>query len=324
MPRPDDPDRRLVLTGSMLAATATELGAPAVAQVLAQAPQVTQILADYLVRAKFEDLPAAVRKEAARSFLNWVGVTIGGSRQGAVTSAVAALSPFSGKSQANLLGRSEKLDILHAALINGISSHVLDYDDTHLKTIIHPAGPVASALLALGQDRPLSGAQFLHALVLGIETECRIGNAVFPSHYDMGWHITGTCGVFGAAAACGKVLVGLKVQFGSMTKSFHAGRAAQNGPRQRCWRRRTSLPTMRRWKARTAGPRRWRGNATGARSPKAWAAAMRPRSTPTSPLPAESSPIPRSMPPSSCVPRTSCARRTLPRSSCGPIRWCCP
>jgi 2-methylcitrate dehydratase PrpD len=204
-------------------------------------------LADYLVRAKLEDLPASVRKETVRSFLNWVGVTIGGSRQGAVTSAVAALSPFSGKPQANLLGRNERLDILHAALINGISSHVLDYDDTHLKTIIHPAGPVASALLALGQSRPLSGAQFLHAMVLGIETECRIGNAVFPSHYDMGWHITGTCGVFGAAAACGKVLglsrqqmiwalglaasqpVGLKVQFGSMTKSFHAGRAAQNG-----------------------------------------------------------------------------------------------
>jgi 2-methylcitrate dehydratase PrpD len=132
-------------------------------------------------------------------------------------------------------------------LINGISSHVLDFDDTHLKTIIHPAGPVASGLLALSQHQPVSGAELLHALVLGMECECRIGNAVYPSHYDMGWHITGTCGAFGSAAACGKLLhlderqminalgiaasqpVGLKIQFGSMTKSFHPGRAAQNG-----------------------------------------------------------------------------------------------
>ena len=239
--------KRDLLVGGAVAAAGVELGAPAIAQIMAQAPEVTRVLADYLVAAKPEDLPPRVRKEAARSFLNWVGVTIGGSRQEAVASAVAALSPFSGKPQANLLGRGEKLDILHAALINGISSHVLDYDDTHLKTIIHPAGPVVSALLALGQHRPLTGTDFLNALVLGIETECRIGNAVYPSHYDMGWHITGTCGVFGAAAACGKVLglsqkqmvwalgiaasqpVGLKIQFGCMTKSFHAGRAAQNG-----------------------------------------------------------------------------------------------
>jgi 2-methylcitrate dehydratase PrpD len=145
------------------------------------------------------------------------------------------------------MGRREKFDILNAALINGISSHIFDYDDTHLKTIIHPAGPVASAILALAQHRPVSGREFLNALVLGVETECRIGNAVYPSHYDLGWHITGTCGPFGGAAAAGKLLglneqqmtwalglaasqpVGLKVQFGSMTKSFHAGRAAENG-----------------------------------------------------------------------------------------------
>src|SRR6202012_5583691 len=145
------------------------------------------------------------------------------------------------------MGRSEKLDILNAALVNGISSHIFDYDDTHLKTIIHPAGPVASAILALAQHRPVSGRDFLAAQTLGIEAECRIGNAVYPSHYDLGWHITGSCGVFGSAVACGRLLglneqqmvwavgiaasqpVGLKVQFGSMTKSFHPGRAAQNG-----------------------------------------------------------------------------------------------
>ena len=179
--------------------------------------------------------------------LNYVGVAVGGSRHETVTRALAALTPFSGKPEAAILGRREKLDILNASLVNGISSHIFDYDDTHLKTIIHPAGPVVSAALALAQHRKVSGADFLHAMLLGIETECRIGNAVWPSHYEMGWHITGSCGVFGSAAACGKLLglneqqmiwalgiaasqpVGLKVQFGSMTKSFHPGRAAQNG-----------------------------------------------------------------------------------------------
>jgi 2-methylcitrate dehydratase PrpD len=232
-------NRRAVLASGALA--------PIVAEAVAAPAPVTKILADYIVGARVKDLPAAVRKQAARSFLNWVGVTVGGSREDAVTAAIAALSPFAGKPQANLLGRAERLDICNAALINGISSHIFDFDDTHLNTIIHPAGPVASAILALAQHRAVRGADFVNALVLGIETECRIGNAVFPSHYDMGWHITGSCGVFGAAAACGKLLgltaqqmvwalgiaasqpVGLKVQFGSMTKSFHAGRAAQNG-----------------------------------------------------------------------------------------------
>ena len=233
-------NRRDLLASGALAPIASEAGAAA-------PPAVTRILAEYIVGARFEDLPAAVRKQALRSFLNWVGVTVGGSREDAVTQTIAALAPFAGKPEANLLGRSERLDICNAALINGISSHIFDYDDTHLKTIIHPAGPVASAILALAQHRKVRGADFLNALVLGIETECRIGNAVFPSHYDMGWHITGSCGVFGAAAASGKLLglspkqmvwalgiaasqpVGLKVQFGSMTKSFHAGRAAENG-----------------------------------------------------------------------------------------------
>ncbi len=74
---------------------------------------------------------------------------------------------------------------------------MLDFDDTHLRTIIHPAGPVVSAILALADYRPGSGDDFLNAMVLGIETECRIGNAVYPAHYDAGWHITGTAGVFG-------------------------------------------------------------------------------------------------------------------------------
>ena len=208
---------------------------------------VTGVLARYIISTKAEDLPAAVRKEARRTLLNWVGCAIGGSQHETASIAISALAPFSGPAQASILGRRERLDILNTALVNGISSHIFDYDDTHLKTIIHPAGPVASAILAYSEYQRVSGADFLNALVIGVETECRIGNAVYPAHYDIGWHITGTAGVFGAAASMSRLLnlteqqtrwaigmaatqpVGLREMFGSMTKSFHPGRAAQNG-----------------------------------------------------------------------------------------------
>lgn len=208
---------------------------------------VTRTLARYVVEARYEDLPEAVRKEAVRTLVNWVGVSVGGSRHPTIDIAVAALAPFSGPPQAGILGRRERFDAMNAAFINGVSSHIFDYDDTHLKTIIHPAGPVASAIVALSEYRPVAGKDFLNALVLGVETECRIGNAVYPDHYDRGWHITGTAGVFGSAVAIGKLLglteeqmvwalglaasqpVGLRESFGSMTKSFNPGRAAANG-----------------------------------------------------------------------------------------------
>ena len=213
-----------------------------------EAPKdVTRKLASYIVNAKYEDLPANVRKEGVRTILNWVGVAIGGSHHETVDIAASALGPFSGPPQASLFGRHERFDIMNAAFINGVSSHIFDYDDTHLKTIIHPAGPVASAIFAHAEMQPVSGKEFLNALVLGVEVECRIGNAVYPNHYDVGWHITGTAGVFGACAAMGKLLklneqqmtwalglaasqpVGLRESFGSMNKSFNPGRAASNG-----------------------------------------------------------------------------------------------
>jgi 2-methylcitrate dehydratase PrpD len=208
---------------------------------------VTQTLADFVVKSKPGSIPKEVYAEAARSFLNWVGCAVGGATHPAIDIAWAAAKPFAGKAQATILGRGFKTDVLHAALINGISSHVFDFDDTHLKTIIHPAGPVASGLLAMAEVMPMTGKQFLHAFILGVEVECRIGNSVYPEHYDRGWHITGTAGVFGAAAAAGKILglnsqqmtyalgiaatqsAGLREMFGTMCKPFHPGRAAQNG-----------------------------------------------------------------------------------------------
>jgi 2-methylcitrate dehydratase PrpD len=209
--------------------------------------KITQVLADFVVRSTPDDIGAPVYAEAVRSFLNWTGCAVGGSIHSTIDRTLAAIRPFAGPGQATVLGRGDKLDLLHAALVNGISSHVFDFDDTHLRTIIHPAGPIASALLPLSETRMMSGREFLHAFILGVEVECRIGNAVYPNHYDVGWHITGTAGVFGAAAAAAKVLgldrqqttwalgiaatqsSGLREMFGTMCKPFHPGRAAQNG-----------------------------------------------------------------------------------------------
>lgn len=251
-------DRRYFLkTGAAGALACATVGTSALAQGNGAAPQpgatnarppkVTRILAEFIGKTRYEDLPAPVRREGVRTLMNWVGVAVGGSHDTTVDRAVAALTPFSGPPQANLLGRTERFDIMNAAFINGVSSHIFDYDDTHLKTIIHPAGPVVSAILAYAQYHPVSGKDFLNALVLGVETELRIGNAVYPNHYDVGWHITGTCGVFGSAAAMSKLMgltvqqtvwalglaasqpVGLRESFGSMNKSFNPGRAAANG-----------------------------------------------------------------------------------------------
>ncbi|RAH65847.1 MmgE/PrpD family protein [Aspergillus aculeatinus CBS 121060] len=195
-------------------------------------------------------LPPGVLNAAARSFYNWVGCAVGGSNHPAVSIARNSLSRFFGAPTSTLLGSEGlQVDAQHAALINGIASHVHDYDDTHLETIIHPTGPVAAALLSIAQslDRPVSGAEFLTALAAGIELECKIGLAVWPSHYDVGWHITGSTGSIGAAVAVSRLMslspektahaigiaatqvTGLREMFGSHTKSFHPGRAAQNG-----------------------------------------------------------------------------------------------
>ena len=149
--------------------------------------------------------------------------------------------------QATVLGRSERVDMASAALVNGITSHTFDFDDTHLKTIIHPAGPVASAVLALAEQRGAPGRDVIDALVLGIDVACRVGNTMYPDHYDRGWHITGSTGMLGAAAGCARLLrldeqqtamalgiaasqpVGLREQFGTMTKPFHPGAAARAG-----------------------------------------------------------------------------------------------
>ena len=207
----------------------------------------TRILASYVVKNRWEDLPEDVRHEAKRALINVIGCAIGGSPHPAVTAAIRALSPFSGERTASIVGRPERLDPLHASLMNGISSHVEDYDDTTPKNYSHTSSPVSSALLAYASANRVRGRDFVEAFILGFEAASRAGNVVYPAHYDVGWHMTGTIGVFGAAAGIGKLIglneqqmvwalglaatqsAGLREMFGSMGKAFHPGRSAQNG-----------------------------------------------------------------------------------------------
>jgi len=213
----------------------------------ANAPAITALLAEFVTTHPSLGWPREVEHQAHRTFANWVGCAIGPSGEDAVEAALTAVHELQPAQQASLLGRAEKVDIASAALLNGISSHTWDFDDTHLKTIIHPAGPVAPAALALAEHLGLSGRELIDALVLGVEVSCRVGNAIYPDHYDRGWHITGTTGMLGSAAACARLLgldagrtqmalglaasqpIGLREQFGTMTKPFHPGGAARVG-----------------------------------------------------------------------------------------------
>src|SRR5437763_16312847 len=211
------------------------------------APPITRILAEYVALHPSRGWSDAVDHEAHRTFLNWFGCAVGAAKHEAADAALAAIAELQPAPQATVLGRRERIDMASAALVNGITSHTFDFDDTHLKTIIHPAGPVASAVLALAEKQGASGRDVIDALVLGIDVACRVGNMIYPDHYDRGWHITGSTGMLGAAAACARLLhldvermtmalgiaasqpIGMREQFGSMTKPFHPGGAARAG-----------------------------------------------------------------------------------------------
>ncbi|PIA93356.1 hypotheticalsprotein [Cercospora beticola] len=209
----------------------------------------TRTLASWAINLQPSSVPDSVKRAAIRSLYNYLGCAIGGTNHVTVTKTRHALAEFFGKPTSTVYGNhgALRIDAQHAALLNGIASHVHDYDDTHLSAIIHPTGPVASAVLAYAESSSIPGPDLITALITGIEASCKLGLSVWPSHYDVGWHITSTTGSIGAAVAVAKLMhldetqfthaigiaatqaTGLREMFGSDTKSFHVGRAAQNG-----------------------------------------------------------------------------------------------
>jgi 2-methylcitrate dehydratase PrpD len=192
-------------------------------------------------------LPKDVAYAARRSLYNVLGTAIGAAHSPAVEALLAAAREQGALGTVTVPGRTDTMDSYWGALIAGTAAHFDDFDDTHLATVIHPGAAVLATLLAMQPESTADGARNLAAFAVGCEAQLRIGNAISPSHYDRGWHITGTCGVFGAAAAAA-VLLGLDTRklahalalvstmilghregFGSMTKPFHPGKAAANG-----------------------------------------------------------------------------------------------
>jgi 2-methylcitrate dehydratase PrpD len=208
---------------------------------------VTEQLGRFVAASTRDSVPPIMWHEGKRSLLNFIGCALGVAHTPPVEMAARVLLPLSGAERVTVIGRTERLDPLGASFVNAIGGNLLDYDDTHLRTVIHPTAPVAPAALASAEQRGLSGSAMLHAFILGAEVACRIGNAVSPGHYARGWHITSTCGVFGAAAASAKLLgldaeqtsralgiaasqsAGIVENLPSAAKNVSVGNAARNG-----------------------------------------------------------------------------------------------
>ena len=204
-------------------------------------------LASFAARLRLEDIPETVRHEARRSLVNDYATAFDGSREPAIDITLRTMAPVSGPRTVTLIGRSEGGDAALAAFVNAMSANIFDFDDTHQATVLHPAAPVFAALFAQAESVPAPGADLLRAFVVGGEVECRIANAMSPYHYARGWHITSTCGVFGAAAGVGTMLgldaermlhalgtaavqsSGMVEALGTMAKSASVGGAARNG-----------------------------------------------------------------------------------------------
>jgi len=207
------------------------------------------VLADFLCQANADSIPSSARIHGQRAFLNWLGCALGACNHPSVDAILGSLRDMRLPSDTVVIGRGRHADIQHAALINASSSSIYAFDDTHRDTVTHPTGPVAAALTAYAEHHPVSGRDFLAALVLGIEVECRLSNALSrsPAEYNVGWYLTGVTGAAGAAAALGKVMGldrkamvyalglgalqggGFRQAHGSMCMGFVPGHAARAG-----------------------------------------------------------------------------------------------
>lgn len=209
----------------------------------------TAALADFAANLRFADLPAEVAHEAKRALVDHVGVAAAAADHPSVDAMLRTSERLAGKGFHTVIGRRETATIPYAALVNGFAAHLLDYDDTFNPgdTTVHGSAPVWPVVFALAESTPITGRDALAAFVAGFETECRLGRAAGDAHYEIGWHVTGTVGHVGAAAAGGRMLgltpavlnqalgsagtqaAGLKAVYGTDGKPLHAGKAAMDG-----------------------------------------------------------------------------------------------
>jgi len=210
---------------------------------------ITAALAQWVADMRYETLPEAVRREARRSFVNFIGCALGGANHEAVTATAATLDEFSGPRHATVIGRRERLDPLGAAFVNCMSSAVHTFDDTHLKSILHAGGPVSAASCAVTERQIVAGKELLAALAIGIEVACRVGNmlCVAPARANISVFMTGVAGGIGAAAAAARLMAlgaegiqraigiavaqsaGVREMHGTMCSSFVPGNASRAG-----------------------------------------------------------------------------------------------
>jgi 2-methylcitrate dehydratase PrpD len=246
----------LALTSSVAEASSSSAGAPTPAAEFPKAPGLTKAVAEFIVNLKYEDIPADVLELGKKSILDGFGLALAGSASEMGPLARKYASTFGlAELRASVIGTSMKAHPRLAAFVNGVSIHADDYDDTQLAAakdriyglLTHPTVGVLPPAFALCELGHRSGKDLMLAYHLGVEIECKIAEAISPRHYDEGFHSTGTCGSFGSTVACAK-LRGLDVlqtryalgigategggfrnNFGSMTKPFQAGHAAENG-----------------------------------------------------------------------------------------------
>src|SRR5215468_4026622 len=207
----------------------------------------TSHLAEFVTKSRWEDCPAEAVEAARRAILDCLGVMLAGSVEPAARIVTEVARAEGGSPLATVVGTSLRTGAVWAALANGTAAHALDFDDTNFAMLGHPSAPVLAAALATGELALADGRALVHAFLLGFEVETTMAAVMNPPHYEKGFHATGTLGTMGAAAAAGRLLglepgqtrtalavaasqaSGLKENFGTMTKPFHAGHAARSG-----------------------------------------------------------------------------------------------
>lgn len=173
---------------------------------MSQDKKIAEVLAEFLVTERFEDLPRETTEQVKRYILDVIGCTIGSSRRPQIATLSEVIKAEGGNSYSSVFAHGFKTSCMNAALLNGTMGHALDFDDDHREGTMHPSVAVFPAVFAIGEKRRASGKEFMRAFILGLEVMIRLGESLLGQSYYQGFHPTGTCGVFGAAAACATIM----------------------------------------------------------------------------------------------------------------------